>query len=135
MVGSDPATAFRVMIAARVFDGYCNSTECAVLENEGVVQLGVSLKDSVLMVEMELASLGVVNEKVLLRELESILQRFTADGKLLPKEYEDSIQMLCKVRIGYRKGLDHQVAERFIVDFCRRNRIKVKKGFFSWVVP
>lgn len=88
------------------------------------------------MVDMELESRGWANEAKLLDELDSLLRRFTEkDKKLDEKERADAVQMVCKAKAGYTKGLDFDTAERRIVEYCRANGVKVKVGFFKWAVP
>ena len=136
IVNADAKTLFREWIASQVFDNYCSAADCSALEKHGVSHFGQELKQSKLIVELELKSLGAVNETSLLSDLDSMLVSFTTiDRKLNPKEHEDSIQLICRARNGFPKGLRHQVAEQYILEFCRRNRVKLKKGLFSWEIP
>ena len=97
---------------------------------------GLEQKKAEIILAMELESMGVANEKVLLVELDALLHRFTdKDQKLDDKEKNDTIQFLCKARTGYKNGLNFDVANQFITTFCRNNRVKVKVGFLKWDIP
>ncbi len=104
---------------------------------QGVDDCGLTVDKAAVVVDMELESNGFVNEKKLLVELEAMLHQFSAkDKRLYRKENEDAMQYVCKVRVGYSKGLKFEVAQSYITTYCRANSVKVKKGFFScWGVP
>lgn len=127
---------FRRLIPGRVFDAYCDSAAWRNLAEEGVGGFGLDRKTAVLALDMELERLSVANEPALLRELEGMLRQFTdRDRKLDAKERSDVVQLVCRAKPGYSKGLRHEVAESFIIDFCRQNGVKVKVGLFKWAVP
>jgi len=138
--GSPPRTpdveGFRRLIPGRVFDAYCESSAWKTLVEEGVRSFGLDRKTAELALDMELERLSVANEPALLREAEAMLKQFTdRDRKLDGKERADVVQLVCRAKPGYSKGLRHEVAESFIVDFCRQNGVKVKVGLFKWAVP
>jgi hypothetical protein len=134
-IGSDPLTSFRKHIASRVFDDYCPEAEYRSLTQHGLGLIGDVVKVQAAL-DLELERLGAVNERRLLEELESVLNRFTgSDKKLDQKEKTDAMQLVCKARPGFRAGLRHEVAEAAIVTYCRTHSVKVKTGLFSWAVP
>ncbi len=138
VAGNDAGSQFREWSISQLqaYDGYCSSNDLAALERTGISKFGLSSREASLVLEIELAGLGIVNERSLLKELDDSLARFTAITKrLTPKDHEDSIQLVCKPRAGFRKGLSLQVAEQRVVEFCRSRSVKVKKGFFSWDLP
>lgn len=133
---SDSVMLYRQWIAGQVFDNYCSTVDIASFEKHGTLHFGLDNKQASLILELELLSLGVANEKTLLTELESTLIGFTSSTqKLASKEYDDVLQLSCKARNGFRKGLEHQAAEQYILSFCRRNRVKIKSGFLQWKIP
>ena len=98
--------------------------------------MGLDLLVATTVINMELEVRTVVNEKLLLEELDSLLHRFTdRDKKLDKKERDDAIQYVCKPRSGYLKGLNYQVADRHITEYCRANHVKIKIGLFKWEIP
>lgn len=120
----------------RVYDHYCSASTRAELIKIAVSELEVEQSRATLIVDMELESIFCANEFVLCEELDGLLHRFTdEDKKLDKKEKNDAIQIVCRPKVGYVKGLSFDVAEKYLVDFCRRNRVKVKNGFLSWGVP
>lgn len=126
----------RKRVANSAFDGYCDEKTRADLLRQATNDCGVSPDKAQVIIDMELESGGIVNEKKLLNELELMLKQFTDnDKKLDPKERNDAMQYVCKARAGYSKGLNYDVAERYIVNFCRANRVKVKVGLFKWAIP
>jgi len=128
--------AFRIRVTNQIFDGYCDEKTRADLLRQATTDCGISPEKAVVIIDMELESKGCVNEKKLLAELEAMLKQFTdKDKKLDPKEREDAMQYVCKARSGYSKGLAYDVAERYIINFCRSNSVKVKTGLFKWAIP
>ena len=126
----------RKRVGARVFESYCDEKTRSDLMRQGVDDCGISADKAAVIVDMELEANGFVNEKKLLAELDAMLHQFTAkDKKLDPKENEDAMQYVCKVRSGYSKGLKYEVAQNYITTYCRANSVKLKKGFFSWAIP
>lgn len=127
---------FRGFIPERVFDAYCEGSTWRSLVDEGVGSFRLDRKTAELALDMELERLSVANEPNLLREVEAMLKQFTdRDRKLDEKEKSDIIQLVCRAKPGYAKGLRHEVANSFITDFCRQNGVKVKVGLFKWAVP
>lgn len=126
----------RKRVAMRIFDNYCSEGTWNELIREGVESVGLDPIDAKTMINMELEALGAVNEKLLIEELNALLHRFTSkDKKLDQKERDDALQYVCKPRPGYKKGLDYQIADQYITEFCQANRVKVKVGMFKWEVP
>jgi hypothetical protein len=127
---------FRLSLANRVFDGYCPAAQYYVLLAEAVSTFGLDKGLASATLDIELERMRVANEPLLLREMEAMLRQFTGqDKKLDEKERSDLVQLFCKPKIGYSKGLSVKIAQDFIIDFCRKNIIKVKVGFFKWMVP
>lgn len=132
----DPIVAMRSKIASRVFDTYCDSALRAELIRHGVADLGLDLARATIILDMELEAAFCVNEHRLTEELDGLLRRFTdKDKKLDPKERIDAIQIVCKAKSGYSKGLAFDVAEKRVIEFCRANRVKVKVGLLRWDIP
>jgi DNA gyrase/topoisomerase IV subunit A len=128
--------AFRTRVTNQIFDGYCDEKSRADLIRQATNDCGISPEKATVILDMELESRCCVNEKKLLTELEAMLKQFTdKDKKLDPKEREDAMQYVCKARSGYSKGLAYDIAERYIVNFCRANSVKVKTGLFKWAIP
>lgn len=133
---ADPVRTLRFQLTTKIFDGYCDEATLSSLLLFAVQTCGLEQKKAEIILAMELESMGVANEKVLLVELDALLHRFTdKDRKLDDKEKSDTIQFLCKARTGYKNGLNFDVANRFITAFCRNNSVKVKVGFFKWDIP
>ncbi len=102
----------------------------------GVTTYGLDLHMATILVDMELEVTQSANEQRLTEELDGLLRRFTdSDKKLDAKERSDAIQMVCKPKTGYSKGLSFEVAEKRVVAFCRANGVKVKVGFLRWDIP
>lgn len=126
----------RKMVATSVFDGYFEEQAWNKLAHEGVDKLALDPLVVAAVINTELVALCIANEKKLLEELNTLLHRFTdSDKKLDKKEREDAMQYVCKSRPGYLKGLNYQVADRYINEFCKANRVKVKVGIFAWEIP
>ena len=126
----------RKRVGNSAFDGYCDVKTRAELLRQATNDCGVPPEKAQVIIDMELESNGVVSEKKLLAELELMLKQFTdKDKKLDPKERNDAMQYVCKARAGYSKGLDYDVAERYIISFCRANSVKVKVGLLKWAIP
>jgi len=127
---------FRSSFANRVFDGYCAAVQFHAIMAEAASAFGLDKGLASATLDIELERMGVANETLLLREMEAMLRQFTdRDKKLDEKERSDLVQLFCKPKAGYSKGLSISVAQEFIVDFCRQNRVKVKAGIFKWAVP
>ncbi len=126
----------RKQVAIRVFDNYCDRQTEQELLRTGIDKFGMDSQTAKIILEMELEQLGAANERRLLEELEGQLHQFAdKDKKLDKKERDDAVQYVCKPRTGYSKGLNYQVADRYITEFCRANTVKVKVGMFNWVIP
>lgn len=133
--GGDLVERLRQYIKNRVGSDYCDLSERDALLREAA-QIGLDRPTAEATVDLELESSFVANEHRLLANLESILRRFTdQDKKLDPKERIDAIQLACRPASGCQQGLRYDVAERFLVNFCRTNGVKVKTGFMRWSVP
>ena len=132
----DPIEALRTKISQKVFDSYCETSTRSELIRHALNDLGLESSRASMAVDMELESVGCANEHKLLEELEGMLHRFTdKDKKLDQKERADAIQMVCKARQGYAKGLSVDVAEKRVLEYCRAHQVKVKVGFLRWDVP
>lgn len=131
----DPIDRFRQLIASRVHPDYCDVSERESFIRDGM-SLGLDRSTAEVSFDLELEARCIASEQVLLQSLEALLRRFTdQDKKLDKKERQDAIQITCRPAAGYRQGLRYDVAERFLVQFCRSNGVKVKAGFLKWVVP
>ena len=132
----DPQQELRTVVAARVFDAYCDTALRSEMIRIGVTTHGLDLHMATMLVDMELEVTQSANEQRLTEELDGLLRRFTdSDKKLDAKERSDAIQMVCKPKAGYSKGLSFEVAEKRVVAFCRANGVKVKVGFLRWDIP
>ncbi len=132
----DPIEALRLKISQKVFDSYCDFPTRSELVRHAINDLGLESSRAAMAVDMELESIGCANEHKLLDELEGMLRRFTdKDKKLDQKERADAIQMVCKARQGYSKGLSVDVAEKRVLEYCRAHQVKVKVGFLRWDIP
>jgi len=126
----------RKQVATRVFDNYCDDRTWQELLRTGTDKFGIDHQEAKIIVEMELERIGATNERRLLEELDGQLHQFTdKDKKLDQKERDDALQYVCKPKPGYSKGLNYQVADRYITEFCRANRVRVKVGMFKWEIP
>lgn len=122
-------------IAAEASAGYCD----AAMRRAFVLKAshsGVPSEEAEIIVDIELERLRVANETALLHRLESILRRFTEDdARLDDKERRDALQIVCRPAPGYIHGLRHDVADEYVIRFCRERRVKVKVGLLRWAVP
>lgn len=133
---TDPIERLRQSVASRIFDAYCNSGLRQELLRYGVAELGLQADKAVLVIDMELEALACANEHQLCLDLTELLHRFTdKDKKLDAKERMDAIQMVCKSKFNYSKGLAFDIAEAQVLAFCRANRVRVKTGIFRWDIP
>ena len=127
-------------IASSIHDNYCDKelrdsliAYCAKINNH-------TIEDATIIVDIKLEKICCANEFILCRELNNILFRFTGkDKELDEKEHKDLIQMVCKPRAGFAKGLALDVAEKSIIEYCRKNQVKVKvkgkMGISRWQIP
>jgi tellurium resistance protein TerD len=131
----DPRDLLAQLVGTRPFDGYCATVERNALLREAEL-LGLAANAAEIVLDLELESRCVANEHALLARLGGILRQFTDnDKKLDDKERRDALQLACRPAAGYRSGLRYDVAEDYITQFCRANRVKVKLGFMKWAVP
>jgi hypothetical protein len=127
---------FRSSFLNCVFDGYCPAVQFQALVVDAASTFGLNKGLASATLDIELERTGVANEPLLLREMEAMLRQFTGhDKKLDAKERSDLVQLFCKPKAGYSKGLSFNVAQDFINNFCRNNGVKVKVGLFKWSVP
>jgi len=132
----DSIEILRSKVANKIFGQYCDRAVRTELIRQAITDFGVEPMRAQVLIDMELDSLGFVNEYALCNELNGLLHRFTdGDMKLSNKERQDAMQMVCKARPGLSKGLAFDVAERLITEFCRAHNVKVKVGLFSWAIP
>lgn len=130
-----PDVMFRDHIRGRI-DGYCSSESYATLTKYGVESCGLDMLKAQIVLDLELELHFVASERKLLANLQDSLHRFTAgDRKLDAKEHKDAIQMVCKAAPGYRHGLNLQLAEAAVLEYCRAHQVKMKSGMFSWAIP
>lgn len=132
---ADPAQAYREFIQSRV-DGYCSEENYNRLAQYAVDECGFDSMRAHISLDLELERLYVANEKKLILELYDALHRFTVGDKKLDKKEElDAIQLVCRPRSGYRQGLNLELAQNTVNNFCRSNGVKKKVGLFSWAIP
>ena len=92
---------------------------------EEAASRGLRVGDVDLTVQTELAKSGSVSERVLLDELERLLHQFTDDDKYLDrKEERDAFDQVVRPASGKRKGLEPQVAQDYVVSFCRVHGVR-----------
>jgi tellurium resistance protein TerD len=131
----DPGDMFAQLIQCRPFQGYCDGSERDALLREGML-IGLDRAGAEVVLDLELERQAIVNEHALLKRLDTALRQFTDnDKKLDDKERRDALQLACRPAAGYGSGLRYDVAENYVVQFCRANRVKVKVGFLKWAVP
>jgi hypothetical protein len=71
----------------------------------------------------------------LLDELGALLHAFTdLEKKLDKKSRVDALQSVCKARLGAIRGVDPEIAERYIDDFCRKNGVMQRSGMWGWKI-
>lgn len=122
-------------IAAETATGYCD-VDMRRSFVARAVRAGLPSDEAEIMVDLELERLRVANETVLLQRLEAVLCRFTdEDARLDDKERRDALQIVCRPAPGYAQGLRHDVADGYVVRFCRERRVKIKVGLLRWAVP
>ena len=114
----DGQKKFSIHIADSISNSYCDSVSFSALLRYGKSALGLDVRrvESILSVALE--RLNVVNEKALLDELDALLHVFTDTEKKLDKKSRvDALQSVCKPRSGAMKGVDPEIAGRYINDF------------------
>lgn len=128
-------TKFGIYIADSISNSYCDLTTYGALSRYGKNALGLDVKRVESILSLALQRLNAVNEKELLDELEALLHVFTDVEKRLDKKSRiDALQSVCKPRSGATKGVDPEVVERHINDFCRRNGVMQRSGIWGWKV-
>ena len=134
-VSGDLLAVFHRDIADNISNAYCDSATFGKLLRHGQNMLTLDARRVSAILSMALECLHAVNEQALLDELDALLHVFTdAEKKLDKKERIDALQTVCKPRPGAIKGMNPDTAERFIVDFCRRNAVKERFGLWGWKV-
>ena len=126
---------FNIHIADSISNSYCDSVSFSALLRYGknVLALDVRRVESILSVALQ--RLNVVNEKALLDELDALLHVFTDTEKKLDKKSRvDALQSVCKPRPGAMKGVDPEIAERYINDFCRKHSVMQRSGIWGWKI-
>lgn len=127
--------AFCELIATSHPVGYCDAGERQALIREGA-RLGLDVALAETMLDLELDRLGVASEAALLERLDATLRLFTdKDHTLDDKERRDALHLVCKPAGGHSQGLRHDIADRYVTQFCRERKVKVKVGLFRWAVP
>lgn len=132
----DAARAFEAHLAAELGDAYCSAGQFGALVAYAGRQWSMPRARAETLLAMWLEQHHAVNEKQLLAELDGLLHAFTHDDrKLDKKERQDALQSICTPRPGYARGLDSVEAERYLIEFCRINSVRVRVGLFKWQVP
>ncbi|WP_313174962.1 hypothetical protein [Massilia sp.] len=133
---TDAARAFEAHLAAELGDPYCSAGQFQALVAYAGRQWRIPRARAETLLAMWLEQHHAVNEKQLLAELDGLLHAFTHDDrKLDKKERQDALQSICTPRPGYARGLDSVEAERYLIEFCRINSVRVRVGLFKWQVP
>lgn len=134
-VASGIEDRFIALVAADHPAGYCDVSERQSLIARGVA-LGLQGATVGTLLDLELERRGVANEAALLDRLDGTLRLFTdKDRKLDDKERRDALQLVCRPASGQTQGLRHDVADRYVTQFCRERGVKVKVGLLRWAVP
>lgn len=131
----DGQKKFRFHIADSISNSYCDSVSFSALLRYGKSALGLDVRrvESILSVALE--RLNVVNEKALLDELDALLHVFTDTEKKLDKKSRvDALQSVCKPRSGAMKGVDPEIAGRYINDFCHKHSVMQRSGIWGWKI-
>lgn len=132
---NDEQRKFSVYIADSISNSYCDSVTFNVLLRYGKSVLGVDVRRVESILSLALQRLNVVNEKELLDDLGALLHVFTDTEKKLDKKSRvDALQSVCKPRLGVMKGVDPEIAERYINNFCRENSVMQRSGIWGWKV-
>lgn len=131
----DAQKKFSLHIADNITNSYCDSTTFSVLLRFGKNNLGLDVKRVESILSLTLQRLNIVNEKALLDELAALLHVFTDTEKKLDKKGRvDALQSVCKPRSGLMKGVDPEIAEKYINDFCRENGVMQRSGIWGWKI-
>lgn len=131
----DGQKKFNVHIADSISNSYCDSVTFGVLLRYGKSLLGGDVKRVESILSLTLQRLNVVNEKELLDDLGALLHAFTdIEKKLDKKSRVDALQSVCKPRSGAVKGVDPEIAEKYITNFCRNNNVTQRSGIWGWKI-
>lgn len=126
---------FSIYIADNISNSYCDLATFGILFRYGKNALGLDVRRAESILSLTLQRLSIVNEKELLDDLDALLHVFTdAEKRLDKKSRIDALQSICKPRSGAMKGVDPEVVERHINDFCRRNGVMQRSGIWGWKV-
>lgn len=132
---ASPEAIFIEMVSRQGPSRYCGSSEREALIGAGV-RGGLDRSSAETVLDLELERLGIANEAALLVRLEALLRRFTdKDRRLDDKERRDAVQLVCRAAAGFAEGMRHDVADDYVVRFCRERGVKVKVGLLKWAVP
>lgn len=133
---AEAVRAFEAHLAAELAEPYCGAGQFQALAAYAGSQWGMARARAETLLAFWLEQHHAVNEKQLLAELEGLLHNFTHDDrKLDKKERQDALQSICTPRPGYARGLDSVEAERHLVEYCRRNGVRVQVGWFKYQLP
>lgn len=131
----DAQKKFSLHIIDNIANSYCDSATFSVLLRYGKNNLGLDVKRVESILSLTLQGLSVVNEKALLDELAALLHVFTDTEKKLDKKSRvDALQSVCKPRSGLMRGVDPEIAEKYINDFCRANGVMQRSGIWGWKI-
>lgn len=131
----DGQNKFSTHIADSISNSYCDSITFGVLLRYGKSALALDMRRVESILSLALQRLNVVNEKELLDELDALLHVFTDTEKKLDKKSRvDALQSVCKPRLGAMKGVDPDIAERYINDFCRKHSVMQRSGIWGWKI-
>jgi DNA gyrase/topoisomerase IV subunit A len=134
-LSEDGQKKFSVHIADSISNSYCDSVTFGILLRYGKSLLGVDVRRVESILSLALQRLNVINEKELLDELGALLHAFTdLEKKLDKKSRVDALQSVCKARLGAIRGVDPEIAERYIDDFCRKNGVMQRSGMWGWKI-
>lgn len=131
-----PVDRLRERVAQTVYDGYCSAAARARLIDSAVNDLAMDQTLACIVVDLELEALFCANEQRLCDDLKGMLSRFSQSSQRLdPKEREDALQIVCRPKPGYTKGLSIDIAAQTVVAYCRANSVKIKVGLLRWEIP
>lgn len=131
----DGQKKYSIYIADSISNSYCDSVSFGALLRYGKSTLGLDIRRVESILSMALQRLNVVNEKALLDELDALLHVFTDTEKKLDKKSRvDALQSVSKPRPGAMKGVDPEIAERYINDFCRKHSVMQRSGIWGWKI-
>ncbi|MCC7695689.1 hypothetical protein IGS58_03815 [Janthinobacterium sp. EB271-G4-7A] len=131
----DGQKKYSIHIVDNISNSYCDSISFSALLRYGKSTLGLDTRRVESILSVALQRLNVVNEKALLDELDGLLHVFTdTEKKLDNKSRVDALQSVCKPRPGAMKGVDPEIAERYINDFCRKHSVMQRSGIWGWKI-